>query len=96
MKMPLYSVRDVKSGFSSPFYAANDNIALRQFTGLVNSPGNYVYDFPEDFSLYFVGCLSSDDGVLIADDIPVFLHDAISLKGKVIASVEEVPSDETH
>lgn len=93
MTINLFSVRDIKSGFACPFTAANSNVAQRIFAGCVNSRGNVIHDYPEDFQLWAVGDFETNNGVLVPDisGVPKFICDAVSLVSK---DIEEVSIDE--
>lgn len=59
----LYSIYDNKAEqFSPPQVYHNDMIALRAFEGLVNDDKTLINNYPEDFSLYYVGNLGDSDG----------------------------------
>lgn len=59
----LYSIYDSKAEqFSPPQVYHNDMIALRAFEGLVNDDQTLINNYPEDFSLHYVGNLSDSDG----------------------------------
>lgn len=91
MKIPCFSIRDVKSGFSCPFTASNEAVAKRQFSGCVNSVGNVIHDYPEDFQLWDVGEFDTESGNLLPSP-PMFIVDAYSLVSKEIEEVNN--SDE--
>lgn len=51
-----YSIFDNKAKiYSSPFYAINDQVALRNFTAEVNQPESMLHKFPNDYCLYCIG-----------------------------------------
>lgn len=52
--MFIYAIKDVKSGFTTIFPRANDELARRDFYGAVNSSNNQLNTFPEDFELWRV------------------------------------------
>lgn len=83
MKITLFSIRDVKSGFHDTFSAPNAEHATRSFAGCVNTPGNFIHDFPEDFSLYSVGVFDSSTGHIDGFKVPKFVTDAVSLVSKI-------------
>lgn len=88
MIIELFSVRDIKSTFACPFTAANEAVAKRQFVGCVNSSGNVIHDYPEDFQLWHVGMFDSVSGEVISNP-PTFICDAISCVGKEVDSCNE-------
>lgn len=59
----LYSIYDMKAEqFSPPQVYHNDLLALRAFEGLVNDDKTLINNYPEDFSLYYIGNLGDSDG----------------------------------
>lgn len=59
----LYSIYDLKAEqFSPPQVYHNDMLALRAFEGIVNDDKMVIHNYPEDFSLYFIGNLGDSDG----------------------------------
>lgn len=59
----LYSIYDSKAEqFSPPQVYHNDMLALRAFEGLVNDDKTLINNYPEDFSLHYVGNLGDTDG----------------------------------
>lgn len=59
--MKLYSIKDTKVGFGKPFQAVNNAVAVRDFSGVINSPG-YVQDNYTDFELFAVGEFNENTG----------------------------------
>ena len=61
----IYTVRDTKSGFNSPLFLADyDELAIRDFRTIVNTPGSLLNQYPEDFELYCVGNIETKDGTI--------------------------------
>lgn len=59
----LYCIYDSKAEqFSPPQVYHNDLLALRAFEGLVNDDKMFIKEYPEDFSIYYVGNLGDSDG----------------------------------
>lgn len=79
MKLNLYTIRDIKSAFGSPFTAQNDEVAKRIFGTAVLSSDNDIYRYPEDFSLYCNGVFDGCDGT-IDSCVPRFLAQAVDFK----------------
>lgn len=92
MKIMLFSIRDVKSGFHDTFSAPNAEHATRSFAGCVNSPGNFIHDFPDDFSLFHVGLFDTESGEIFPSYPPEFISNAVSLVSKNLKEV--INSDE--
>lgn len=63
MIFPVYAVRDVKSGFVSPYIDANDLVAKRNFkVRILQDP--VLNSNPEDFFLYKIGEFDTESGVV--------------------------------
>lgn len=62
--MKLYSIKDVGSGFTQVITANNDYDAKRILTGIVNGQPSLIQQYPKDFSLYALGELNQDTGVV--------------------------------
>lgn len=68
MKVGVYSVKDTKVAFATPFYSHSDETAIRSFTEAVNSETpNAVKQFVEDKQLYRLGYFDDDTGVITSD-----------------------------
>lgn len=82
MKSILYSVFDAKTAvFGFPFVAMRDEAAIRAFSDSVNdvsNPNNNWNRHPEDFSLFRVGLMDDETGVLVPQP-PVSLVTASAL-----------------
>lgn len=82
----IYSVFDKKSAkFGSPFLAANDKIAIRDFSLAVTSKSeNLMTSFSEDFDLYRVGRFDDNSSEFLTpsdDELkPVFLINGGDIK----------------
>lgn len=75
----MYAVRDVKTGFLSPFCEVNDACARRSFSRAVGDPSSMMHSNPEDFSLYRIGCYYPDSGS-VDDIVPVLICQASDYK----------------
>ena len=62
--MKLYSIKDVGSGFTQVITANNNYDAKRILTGIVNGQPSLISQYPKDFSLYSLGELNQDTGVV--------------------------------
>ena len=60
----IYSMRDKLDGYMGLKLEGNDNVAIRNFSILVNDPSLSVSYNPDDFDLYKVGTFDSDSGEL--------------------------------
>lgn len=75
-KFDMYAVRDVKTGFLSPFCETNEATARRSFARAIASPDALMHSNPEDFSLYRVGTFYPDSGE-IDDCLPQLICQAV-------------------
>lgn len=61
-----YAIHDKKAlSFATPFFAVNDEVAMRSFEDLVRDRRSLVAQHPEDFALHFVGSFDPDTGKLL-------------------------------
>ena len=64
MKVGLYTYFDRKAHcYGSPFTAVNNEVAIRQFAGLIHDAGNRLAIF--DTELYKVGEFDYDNGIVV-------------------------------
>lgn len=67
MKIALYSLHDRCSGYDAPFSAHSDAEALRFLDLALKDPApNRVNQCPEDFTLFRVGEMDTDTGVIFS------------------------------
>jgi len=63
--LPVFSIYDSKAKFfGQPHLQQNADVALRAFSNAVNTPGNPIYEHPEDYSLIEIGTFDDETGVL--------------------------------
>lgn len=62
MKRPVYCIRDVVTGFGSPFCDVNDASARRNFAFAVNNNGDTMSYSPKDYDLYKLGEFDHETG----------------------------------
>ena len=61
-----YAIYDKKAlSFATPFFAVNDEVAMRSFEDLVRDRRSFVSQHPEDFALHFVGRFETETGKLL-------------------------------
>lgn len=76
MKKNIYCMKDELRGFMSPFIDANDEVAMRNFDFAMKS--NDIMAFrPQDFSLYRLGFMDEESGILEPLSSPKFIMNAI-------------------
>ena len=69
----IYAIHDITAElYTQPFYAVNDQTAIRSASNLVHNPGTTFYDNPEDFRLYLLGTYN-DETAEIYQTAPVFV-----------------------
>lgn len=64
MKFKIFCMRDQLSGFLSPTFELNENIAIRNFSYAINKKDSLYYANPAHFDLYHIGEFDTDTGVL--------------------------------
>lgn len=75
MTKPIYSIRDLKVGFTQLVVDDNDETAKRGFAmAICNDHGLHGFA-PADFQLYKVGLFDTQTGVITCDSIPVLIMD---------------------
>lgn len=52
MKNSIYTVRDIKNDFGTPFTAANDSVARRMYQAEQKNKDSMLAQFPADFELW--------------------------------------------
>lgn len=72
----IYSVRDVKTGFASPFVDQSDESAKRGFYFAFSQQSNIINFSPADFSLYKIGTFDSEKGA-VASVLPEYICSAV-------------------
>lgn len=78
MILPIYSIRDVHTGFMTPTVDQNDASAMRNFGHAVMNAGSLMNSHPKDYSLYRIGTFDTENGN-IKTCIPELIVDAFSL-----------------
>lgn len=78
MKFPVYSIRDVHTGFMSPTIDQNDAAATRNFGHAVMQSASLMNSHPKDYALYHIGEFNSDNGEIVPC-MPELVVDAFSL-----------------
>lgn len=67
----MYSIYDKAAGaYLPPFFMANDALAMRAFSTLVNDPGHLFHAEPSDFLLYRHGSFDQSLGTMETQDEP--------------------------
>lgn len=66
MRLSLYSMHDVHTGFLSPSPADNDAVAMRNFRHAMLNKDSLLYSHPADYRLYCLGDYDTVTGELFA------------------------------
>lgn len=73
----IYSILDVKSGtYGVPMVFVRREEAVRAFTGMVNTEGNMIHTYPEDFTLKRLGDFDDVSGKIDVVDSPEYIQRA--------------------
>lgn len=78
MKLPVYSIRDVHTGFMTPTVDQNDASAMRNFRHAVMQTSSLMNSHPKDYSLYRIGDFETDSGEFTSM-LPELITDAFSV-----------------
>lgn len=82
MKIGVYSMRDQLSGFLTPSFELNDQIAIRNFSYAIKKPDTLLFASAKDFDLLKIGEFDSDTGVLTPLSPTVVCQGYSLVKGK--------------
>lgn len=78
MKLPIFAIRDAKTGFLSPTVDMNDPAAIRNFEHAVRNSGSLMNSHPQDYSLFRIGEFDNETGEVSAC-LPANIADATSV-----------------
>jgi len=68
MKNKIYAVHDIKAEiFNLPYFATNDEVAIRSFKGGVNDETTDLARNPEDYSLHYLGEYDMETGMITGE-----------------------------
>lgn len=81
MKYPIYSMRDSKVGFGTPFVETSDVTAQRGFAFAINNKDGIMGFSPSDFDLYRLGWFDTESGQIGSEDVPFFIVSGSSVFG---------------
>lgn len=71
MKLEMFSVYDsAAKAFLEPFFAPTVDVAIRMFRRLLQNEDHQFRKFPEDYTLFQLGCFHQDTGLLEALPTP--------------------------
>lgn len=67
MKVGLYSIRDVRTGFLNITTEMNDQSAIRNFDHASRDERSLFYSHGADYSLYKLGSFDTDTGEIVLE-----------------------------
>lgn len=80
MKLKIFSIRDAKAMyFNTPYFQKTHGEAERNFQSLVNDEKSTIFQYPDDFDLYYLGEYDDNTGVLESLDTPQHVQKAVNL-----------------
>lgn len=79
MVFGVYAIRDAHTGFLTPTFEQNDQVAMRNFAHAVTRGDSVLQSSAKDFDLYRLGSFDASDGTFICGDLPAHLVSAVSL-----------------
>lgn len=88
MEILIFSVFDrAAQGYLDPWYAPNQDVAIRSFSIAANNPDSNFYKHPQDYSLFCLGTFDAKTGE-ITPEAP--RHVVTALQVTNAPSVEEI------
>lgn len=85
MKLNVYAIRDLRSGFFGLTTEQNDYIAARNFENAIMESKGVLFTHASDFQFFRIGEFDSDKGVLI----PAQLHELVSDGAEVFRAMKK-------
>lgn len=83
--LKAFSIKDSKAEvYLAPFFKPVHGEAERYFHKLVNDKQTMMHDYPEDYSLWYVGEYDEHTGLLKSKE-PTHLLNAVALKGQQLS-----------
>jgi len=65
VKLQTYAIFDSKAAvFSQPYYAPNDEVAIRSFCSTAMDPSTNISRFPDDFTLHHIAEYDDELGTI--------------------------------
>ncbi|UPW41040.1 nonstructural protein [Sigmofec virus UA08Rod_5692] len=86
MILGVYSLRDALSGFLSPTFESNDQVAYRNFEHVVLEGGSLLSSHAADYTLMKIGTFDSETGQLVSLDPPETIVNGNSILLRVISN----------
>jgi len=77
----ICGVLDKKArAYSSPFFQAHCDVAIRAFRTAVNDPSHPIAKHPEDYSMWLLGTFDDATGIITPHAAPIHVVEALALK----------------
>ena len=81
MTQKAFSIRDSKAGvFNTPFFQKSIGEAERSFDKLTKDSSSMVYQYPDDYDLYYIGEYDDQSGNIKPLDTPQHILKAVNTK----------------
>lgn len=89
MPTKIYAMRDALTGFMTPVFEVNDQVAIRNFAVAVHSAGSNsaLSTHMQHFSLYRIGSYDHASGA-ITPELPFFLIDAAAAERSIVSPLD--------
>lgn len=88
MKVNVFAMRDKLSGYQTPTFELNDDIAIRNFSYAINRKDTLLFAAAKHFDLYKLGTFDSDTGKFDLLDVPQLLIEGLSCKHEEVNESE--------
>lgn len=83
MKFGIYAIRDAFTGFLTPTFDLNDQVAKRNFAYAIKQKNSLLYSNAQDYDLYKIGEFDQDSGVISPLDHHQLICTGLSVKESV-------------
>jgi hypothetical protein len=72
--LQMFAIKDDKvDSFNTPFTVPHETHAIRNVKSMLIHEHNSITEYPEDFSLYHIGCFDDTTGRILPNDTPVHI-----------------------
>lgn len=82
MKMNVYAIKDIKTGYVEPQFFLNDEVAARWFKFAISKPGTLELANVQDFQMFRIGTYDNDLGVIDSEEHKLILDGSSLLRGE--------------
>lgn len=88
--LKMYSIFDSAAGaYLTPFFMANDLVAIRAFGSVVAEPGQMFYAAPQDFTLFCLGRFDATQGTVELEASPRAVRNGLAVVAKPPAGPQQ-------